>query len=79
LKNKENNHKGLTEQDELVIRQTKPYLSGSILCCVLSICCLIITGIQPKEPGFWLCVATLLLNFLFITGVYRKTRKIRKP
>ena len=78
MKNKEDSYKGLTEQDELVISQAKPYLCGSVLCCVFSIFCLFIIGIQPKEPSFWLCIFTLTLNFLFMAGVYRKTRNIRK-
>ncbi len=78
MKKKENSDKGLTELDELVMSQAKPYLSGSILCCVLSVFCLFIIGIQPKVPGFWLCIITLLLNLLFIAGVYRKGQRIRK-
>ncbi len=78
MKDKEESYQGLTELDELVIAQAKPYLSASILCCVLSIFCLFIIGVQPKEPGFWLCILTFLLNVLFIAGVYKKTHKIRK-
>lgn len=73
---KEVSEEELTEKDEMILSQTKPYLTGSLLCSTLAIFCLMIIGINPSEPAFWLCILTLIINSLFLVIIYRKARKI---
>lgn len=68
----------MTEKDELILSQSKPYLTGSILCSLLAFFCLVIIGFKPQELPFWLSVVTITLNILFLISVFIKTKKIRK-
>lgn len=69
----------LSAKDELVLNQTKPYITVSILCCLLTVFCLAFIGFQIRETAFWLCLLTLLLNIGFLLFSLLKARKIRKP
>lgn len=71
-------NKKMTEHDELLIGQLRPYASGSILCCLLALFCLWGIGFQITEAAFWLCIATLIINAVFLVFSIRKTFKIRK-
>lgn len=75
---RKNLDESMTEKDELILSQSKPYLTGSILCALLAFFCLFVIGLQMQEPAFWLCVLTIGVNILFSTSVFVKTRKIRK-
>lgn len=76
-KEKENPSRGLTDKDELVLSQMKPYLSGSILCSILAVLCLLFIGFKPDEMAFWLCIITLFINLIFFIAIYLRGKKIR--
>lgn len=68
----------LTEYDELVLSQIRPYAGASILCLFLALVCLFILRLRVEEMSFWLCLLTALLNAAFLIFCFVKTKKIRK-
>lgn len=68
----------LSAEDELILSQTKPYATASIICCLLAAFCLAFIGFRTREPAFWLCILTLLLNAGFLLFSLLKSGKIRR-
>lgn len=78
FKNRKPLQRGLTEVDETVLFLTRPYVMITLVCWVLSLYCIINTGIDHQSLSFILSSITLIIDSLFLVILIFRAKRIRR-
>lgn len=68
----------LTEKDELILTQLKPYMVAAATMLALSLFSVFWMGFKPELTVFWLSIAVVVINASFLIYLYLRVRKMRR-